>query len=107
MGEVKHTPGEWGLDDHPQGAAIRGGCTELVAVVVDPSKARAGVTSASEREANARLIAASPDLLEALQNFVGLYDSPVERRRKASDPFYAEVVSVARAAIDKATGSDQ
>jgi hypothetical protein len=43
-------------------------------------------------------------LLEALQNLMGLYDTPVERRRKASDPFYAEAVSTALSAIHAATG---
>jgi hypothetical protein len=55
-------------------------------------------------EADARLIAAAPDLLEACQNFKGLYDTPAERRRRADDPFYAEAIEHLRAAISRATG---
>ena len=50
-----------------------------------------------EQEANARLIAAAPELLEALQNMLGLTE--------ASDYMGArEIEQQARAAIAKATG---
>jgi hypothetical protein len=81
------------LDIEPE--AGRNGC--LVRVFVDE-------TNPARSEADARLYAAAPSLLEALQNLMGLYDTPVERRRKASDPFYAEAVSTALSAIHAATG---
>jgi hypothetical protein len=48
-------------------------------------------TECDEREANARLIAAAPELLDALQEFVARYPNNVG-------------VVLARAAIAKATG---
>lgn len=59
--------------------------------------------SEDETRANARLIAAAPDLLEAALNMKGLYDTPAERRRRSEDPFYAEAIDGLRAAIARAT----
>ena len=54
----------------------------------------------------AALMAAAPDLLEACQNMSGLYDTPVERRRRGDDPLYAEAVKHLRAAVEKATAAN-
>ena len=56
-----------------------------------------GFAEWKEAEANARLIAAAPELLEALQNMLGLTE--------ASDYMgVGEIEQQARAAIAKATG---
>jgi len=54
---------------------------------------------------NATLIAAAPDLLEALQNMIGAFDNPIARRKLPSD-FNSEAIQSARAAISKALGEE-
>jgi hypothetical protein len=50
----------------------------------------------------------APDagLVEALRNLLGCYDTPVERRRRGDDPFYAEAIAMARAALSRAGEQD-
>lgn len=58
-------------------------------------------------EANARLIAAAPDLLAAVQRFLD-YESAMDSREDVSGMLiYAEFSDMARAAIAKATGEKQ
>lgn len=54
-----------------------------------------------ERDANARLIAAAPELLEALKNILAFMDKVVPPRDDEAD---GPMISAARAAIAKATG---
>lgn len=62
-------------------------------------------TSDDEKEANARLIAAAPDLLEALQAFVSPWDGDsVEEIESQSGLATSVRIEQARAAIAKATG---
>jgi hypothetical protein len=64
--------------------------------------------SGSEAEANARLIAAAPDLLEALEDFLAdfetweLADHP--EGIPVMEPGFADIVDNARAAVKKARG---
>lgn len=64
----KHTPGPWAMPDSGKGriskVGANGGWDGLIATADCGDYAR----SKSEGLANARLIAAAPDLLEALQN---------------------------------------
>ena len=53
-----------------------------------------------------RLRDAAEDMLAALQNMVGMYDTPVARRKIDSD-FHREACQSARDAIAKATGKFQ
>jgi len=57
---------------------------------------------ASHNEANAKLIAAAPELLEALQNMLDLRDA-IMRGECLPDRPEIDIVSNARAAIAKAT----
>lgn len=79
--ETKHTPGPWRYDYAPGycGELLAANGTTLAEFVTEPS------------EANARLIAAAPDLLEAL----------IDIAEKSTD---AGAIECARAAIAKATG---
>ena len=107
---AQHTPGPWDLDRSGFIREARGpdGCGILIASACDLSR------SASEGEANARLIAAAPELLAALEalcrefsvvrrdlsridNNAG-HDSSHEREAAK------EVLRLARAAIAKARG---
>ena len=66
----KHTPGPWincqAVGQRLSSRRIISDSNKISTVVADVPDY--GETSASERHANARLIAAAPDLLEALRN---------------------------------------
>ncbi len=93
----KHTPGPWrvGLADDTVVTTQDG--DEIVLVQGDYGDP----TAWPVMEANARLIAAAPELLEALQGLLQLVDE-----LRADDPNWVLVPEViaARAAITKATG---
>ena len=100
MGDTKHTPGPWAVDDHDYGVEVfraqpmpGGGRGEGICAVYGWG---------AMRDADARLIAAAPELLEALESMLGAFDTPLARMRLgiASSP----VSTAARAAIEKARG---
>ena len=92
-----HTPGPW-FTSQPHGtiyieARLRGSILQEVAAC--------GPTEEPEQqEANARLIAAAPEMLEALQDLYEAYG-----RSTAADDWDAEVTRKAAAAIQRAGGS--
>lgn len=89
-----HTPGEWAL-------RIRGGeCTIVVRDHLPGRIVIAEVEVGPQRSANARLIAAAPDLLATCRDFVALYDG----LRDAIGPSVREKLARADAAIAKADG---
>ena len=81
---AQHTPGPWTVDAHRNVMAAGG-------LVAFP-----GIAAGFDQDANARLIAAAPDLLSALLNLA-------DHCSRLRDP--AKEVHEARAAIAKATGS--
>lgn len=89
---AKHTPGPWRvvISDNGDRCEIEAANKDCVARAFAPFPFD---TSWDERDANARLIAAAPELLEALQDLVdtGFVGGPQLKR--------------AQAAIAKATGS--
>lgn len=95
----KHTPGPWawGLDDVDAIWAVTtppdGGN-----IICEPPSA--GVASLARWPANARLIAAAPDLLEALTWAL----AEVEGRTRTEEDQREACLDRARAAIAKATG---
>lgn len=117
MSDVKHTPGSWYIStkvwDRNNGAALHGE-TPVVrmngpcdAVIVSLGAAK------TELEANARLIAAAPDLLEALKAMLESDGSNHEsdeslRERHAAGywPTFIPILLRARAAIAKAEGRE-
>ena len=75
---AKHTPGPWSYPRYPNGVstlvyAAAGGKPEAFPV----ASATYGVPD-EEREANARLIAAAPELLETLETLLSLHDARVD-----------------------------
>lgn len=92
---AQHTPGPWWLQADGAGWYVE--CTPERGHSVAYVRAEAGEddpdTPDAEKEANARLIAAAPELLEALRGVLRVAD-------RATVEFDA-----ARAAIAKATGS--
>ena len=97
--ELKHTPGPWDLDVRGYTFIVSGG---IGYITRDVCRMDASTMAAFEQKANARLIAAAPDLLEALQNAKGFLDTPISRRRNEGDSFYGEIVASLNAAIAKA-----
>lgn len=94
-----HTPGPWTLGDDPCVIESEHADNDLgfVAMVLPSPELSWDMTG--EREANARLIAAAPELLAALQSIMsgqlcGNVDTDAQR------------FQAARAAIAKATGAD-
>lgn len=91
-----HTPGPW----HIRGKqSIRGHGGEYIAK-----------TNWQNGEANARLIAAAPDLLEALETslaFVAAWAGVYQLNHELKDfhPKHAEVIAQIKVAIAKATGA--
>jgi hypothetical protein len=92
--DAKHTPGPWQIIPYPDGHSfIREGDA--------PERFVANV-SGHNYEANARLIAAAPDMLEALRLLMAATQFITFDRD--SNIEYAEARDHARAAIVKATG---
>ena len=95
----KHTPGPWTLEPSPKGGFN----------VLDPDKNVPGICRTYARfgepedTANARLIAAAPDLLKALKDAVRLGQIRYHYRLK-SNAAYCDRVDAIQAAIAKAEG---
>lgn len=87
---TKHTPGPWWVDDNGCVAAGHGDTYETIAIMHDWQ-------GDSEREANARLIAAAPELLEALRAVLDEIDE------NECGQSLSVRIGKARAAIAKAT----
>ena len=91
---MKHTPGPWLPACKASGAACR-----HPAIISDEGQVGTAAWQGSESatDANARLIAAAPDLLEVLQKIVNHVDA-------GTAAILNRLVSEARAAIAKAEG---
>ena len=92
--QAKHTPGPWAaLMQDPPTIADRRGCRVATSCAL-PGQ------SAEEQEANAHLIAAAPDLLEALRLLLEASDG-----LNGESEWLDERLNAARAAIAKAEGA--
>jgi hypothetical protein len=114
MAEQKHTPGPWDL-----GGKVKLSNTHLVRYVRFNSEIvcqcwSTGVDRAlpvsqreQEMDANARLIAAAPDMLEALKGTLALaeaYYRTLPDDGPEQDHYMTSIIEPARAAIAKAEG---
>lgn len=111
--DTKHTPGPWHCDDvHPDSGSIMiGSAKDWVCVMChkpDDYAAERGDDEENERQtlSNARLIAAAPELLEALKNLVAAYDSAIHDEYDGTEMLSCLLgeADSARAAIAKAEG---
>jgi hypothetical protein len=93
MAEQKHTPGPWHCDG---GVQVRTG--QFLAICEAMASPNRSIDAA---RANARLIAAAPELLEALRLFVSVCDTAPPTELMAS---IGSACKQARAAIAKAEG---
>lgn len=103
MKEFKGTPGPWEVEDHGHFYDINAGRATVGNVCSSIMWFDNGDHRGAVAMANANLIAAAPELLEALQNMVGAYDNPIARR-KLPGSFNQEAIESARDAIAKAMG---
>jgi len=101
---TQHTPGPWISYPSPKGHAIdiydgRDGVPfEPLATVSLVEKRKHGIRFTEERQGNAGLIAAAPELLAALQELL--------TDKYLRDPINKDRMAKARAAIAKATGEE-
>lgn len=93
---MKHTPGPWEV-----GSTIE---SDTQAIIHDGDSVLAILTTIPPNPANARLIAAAPDLLEALRKMADMVEAEV----LGPEWVWAhEIIEEARAAIAKATGEGE
>ena len=90
-----HTPGPWQYLRSPSGP-IRVGPSHNCTVAVAP------FPPTGDQEANARLIAAAPELFDALNALVNAV-SP-DDNDKSCEPYFRPALKAARAALAKAQG---
>jgi hypothetical protein len=76
MNTAKHTPGPWGIRDEWHGDGKEVYPSSVKFEIGEPSELCVVTGLYDQCEANSRLIAAAPDLLEALQNWLGTPDDP-------------------------------
>lgn len=96
--ETKHTPGPWLIND----GFISSGSGETYLIIADPHCSKD--IDIDEREANAKLIAAAPELLNVLQYAVNqLYDHYKRGGKSILPSSFEAVVFKAKEIIKKAT----
>lgn len=98
----KHTPGPWGVPDQGRGVVSKGSTTGGWEGLIATADCGDYARSRDEGLANARLIAAAPELLEACQRLLAHLEE-VESMHKGSD----DDEIFARMVIAKATASEQ
>lgn len=111
MDDTKHTPGPWGLSEIDDGVGFGGG---LAIDAIDPADGRNfevcevwGIDDNRDFDnrarANARLIAAAPDMLAALEFAVGAAmgqrADPVAALRDIEEQLRAVIAKATKAAI--------
>jgi hypothetical protein len=99
--ELKHTPGPWRIDWNISRLDIFADVGQLVARLNRGTKDGPPTYDDAEAIYNARLIAAAPDLLEALARLVPYAVSD----QHEDDALCANAIDRAWAAISKATGA--
>ncbi|EOF4340090.1 hypothetical protein ACKWFO_001989 [Enterobacter hormaechei] len=117
MKDFKGTKDEWFVDDDSWSdgdhavitCEARDGMVPIALINGAGSESGYAEEFSSEQRANAQLIAAAPDLLEALQGLVTFYPEDVRsdvRRDWGFKPELTAAVNNARAAISKALGEE-
>ena len=110
MSNTKHTPGPWANDPNGTGAVGDISTADGELCVAQAQQTSPSGRPDPARDANARLIAAAPELLEALKKIVECERKRAKdlQHRKAWLPlkFSEERISAAEAAVAKAEGDE-
>lgn len=101
-----HTKGPWVGGSRNGVDAVQGGCGEWVAILPHGRREGHGVVCDDEHQANARLIAAAPDLLEALTN-TAMWMRTLEGLHGELKGGAAQALVDAEAAIRRATSNER
>jgi hypothetical protein len=97
---AQHTPGPWSL-----GSSLTDGYHfKRIEATVNGKRRYIATVDIENDDANARLIAAAPDLLEALTNIFSGIETGLVRIDTDADEAWSNALGKARAAIAKATG---
>lgn len=97
---TKHTPGPWAVN----GIAIDAGVTTVCWMAEPPQYAGDTAKFCDNDKANARLIAAAPDLLAALESILRAHETGNNGAVRGEAILCRSFESKARAAITKAKG---
>ena len=92
--KLEHTPGPWKVDNAHISGCINAGGKHVALANFNNSVAPETRVSENEHNANARLIAAAPEMLDALISIVKLHTLPDKTKE----------IDIAIEAIEKATG---
>ena len=101
MSAIKHTPGPWKHEDRTYVYALNEQGSNRFYVDVQRGRANGELTQLAELLANARLIAAAPDLLEACEHFMKSMEAAMTDGLQLNLPMHEQAM---RAAIRKAKG---
>ena len=98
MTEAKHTPGPWEVGDHRQ---IWAGDAPIAEIIPNPPML--------ENEANSRLIAAAPGMLEALKELLCEWDQRQEFSLQDNSEYLPDTTGIvwARQSVALATGMEE
>ena len=109
MSAARHTPGPW--EQKIQSCALWSICTvygtEQGWVEIHAPNGSHTADVRAESTANARLIAAAPDLLEALKEIAADYVDRFDLDDPSTNPGIKSTIKQAQAAIAKATGGEE
>lgn len=101
-----HTPGPWSADwGYIVAPDVTGKHVDLYVATIAEEDEDGRVVPEHERDANARLIAAAPDLLAALRGVMTWWADTLPPHG-ADDDMPAHLFDAAHAAIARATGAD-
>ena len=104
MTNAKHTPGPWAVDENDH-QWITADCDGLIVAEIPYGEGEETDRHHEINDANARLIAAAPELLEALRDMVRINQNKEGYFRGHSHAESGSVYEQARAAIAKAEGA--
>ena len=101
MTKPSHTPGPWRVSEDLgtcDGIEIYAGINEYLISNVNPNR--------PQFEANARLIAAAPELLAACEGVLGVLNHGTPTKEDGTPNTHWKHIDIIRAAIAKATGEE-